>query len=1802
MSEVFQNRKSTLTLIIVLSLFLLVIDAFVYFHQQNYLHQRLQEHFEDQVALFFELGHKSFVNDDHTAIKNILDLWNSDEPEIFAVRVSAENGAVIAENANERPVDYSKAYRTKRQYDESTVIFFDLVADYSEINSEMLKLLIRLLGFSILLVGIMSYLLHRLAIIPIVSESKGRFASFVDNLPVVIYMKNLQGQYILSNKYLNQQLDLANSQVLGKTDKDIFKEDFAQKIMQDDKLVLAEKRAMEFEDYLLDETNDLIFYTTKFPIVSKHGDIEAIGGISVDITAYKKASEKLVKISRALKVLSEVDASMIHTCNERQWLNDVCQYLVDIGGYRFAWIGLAQEGNAKSILPVADAGYEDGYLSTLNLTWSDTVRGQGPAGTAVREKIACVISNTQIDPRFEPWRDDALKRGYNSVCSVPIVIGDSMGLLSLYSSEHDAFDSEEINLIEDIAEDIGFGILNFRTRAENKKTQDALSSEKQKFEQIVEGIDAGVILLNSELRIIWANTTFQSWFGSLDSIKGNHCYSVFGYADKTDNCSTCVAEKTQQVEKVVVAIKMPDGIEKYFELVTAPLFENDRIIQYVQMVLDVTERKVLENKRIEIEQRLNEAQHIAKLGSWQLDIKNNKFSWSDEVFNIFELDPKASEATYDTFFNVVHPDEREKVKKAYRESLLSKQPYEIVHRVLLGGGEIKFVHERCETSFDEQGEPLISIGTIQDITDQVQVEQALNESQDHYRRLIESTTAIPWEMDLKANRFIFVGPQAVKVLGYKVADWYQENFWQDHIHPDDKNETIKAFEAATQSGIDHEFEYRIISSDGRVVWVHDNVKVVKENDVPIRLQGFMFDVTDRRHAEEVLRRTQKMDAVGKLTGGIAHDFNNQLGVVQGYLDFLDAYTENSEKPHRWVMSASRATRRCIDLSKRLLNFSRQQQIEAEPVNINQALEKMHELIARSLTPRIEVKYDLDQKLWPVNINPGELEDVFLNLAINSRDAMPAGGCFSIRTKNHSLRDDEGLIISGMEPGDYIEIRITDTGTGIKQENLDRVFEPFFTTKEEGKGTGLGLSMVYSFVQRANGVIHMDSGAGEGTSFYIYLPRLLQDSDAVEVVSKDESVISVSGKGEIILVVDDEDELRNLAVVFLEMFGYKTLEAGNAAQAMNILTSDARVDLLFTDIIMPGGTNGYELAEKARGIRPDIKVLLTSGFTGDISQYQRSTDVLLNKPYSKQELLQHINDVLVFNDDAEKDEQVIDEQVKEQETAQTDVFEWDINLSTGHEVIDKDHQYLFKLLQDYSVALDNHTINQKAPEIFDELINYTDYHFAREEALMQACDYPHYENHRQVHKMLVTMVNDLVKVYRQDVDVFDHNSTVRFLKHWLTGHILGMDKAYVEYIQGNELQIEQAIAEVSGAENIDKPQTEKIKLAVVDDEISMGEFVCDVAESCDFNTVNYTHAADFIAHHDDEFNVIVLDLLMPDFDGIEMIRLLAGMDSGAALILISGVDESVLHSAQELAHEHGLNIAGTLQKPFHAHELKKLLEVVRAKVKKEKPVVVTSSSVENAEFEIADLQEALHLHQFIGYFQPQISIATHQVIGFEVLMRWNHPEQGLIPPFRFIPLAESSGLIDEMTWQLLEQVTREWQARQLEQTISVNMTAGMFKTLDLPEKLHAIGEKNGFTDSSRLMLEVTESALMEELTKSLDSLTRLRMKGFKLSIDDFGTGYSSMIQLYRAPFSELKVDQSFVMRMEKESEARAIVESTIDLGHNLNMKVVAEGVESASILHRLSELGCDIAQGYHIAKPMPIEAVPGWLEEWNGKYN
>jgi PAS domain S-box-containing protein len=404
--------------------------------------------------------------------------------------------------------------------------------------------------------------------------------------------------------------------------------------------------------------------------------------------------------------------------------------------------------------------------------------------------------------------------------------------------------------------------------------------------------------------------------------------------------------------------------------------------------------------------------------------------------------------------------------------------------------------------------------------------------------------------------------------------------------------------------------------------------------LPVQIGGawafsaFVRDLSERERAEAQLRQAQKMEAVGQLTGGLAHDFNNLLTVVISNLDLIESRVGDDAKTKLLAEQAIAAALRGAQLTQHLLAFARRQSLAAEPINVNEVAHSTTDLLRRTLGEHVSVELHLAEDLHPAFADPTQVGTALANLAINARDAMPNGGKLTIETANKHLDESYAADNLDVSPGDYVMLAVSDTGVGIPEDVLQHVFVPFFTTKPEGKGTGLGLSMVYGFVRQSGGHVKIYSEVGHGTTVRLYLPRA-KDGEALAREAHVETHDATQPDGATILVVEDNADVRQSVVRQLMSLGHAVLVAHDGPAALAILRSDQRVDLLFTDIVMPDMT-GYELAEAAREVRPDLKILFTSGFA-EASPHNGRVGLLLSKPYRLIDLRRMIRAALANGD-------------------------------------------------------------------------------------------------------------------------------------------------------------------------------------------------------------------------------------------------------------------------------------------------------------------------------------------------------------------------------------------------------------------------------------------------------------------------------------------------------------------------------------------------------------------------------------------
>jgi len=516
-----------------------------------------------------------------------------------------------------------------------------------------------------------------------------------------------------------------------------------------------------------------------------------------------------------------------------------------------------------------------------------------------------------------------------------------------------------------------------------------------------------------------------------------------------------------------------------------------------------------------------------------------------------------------------------------------------------------------------------------DMTERKQAEKAIRLRDERFALLSRATNDVIWDWDLETDA-IWWNEALTTLFGYDPdATEMASTSWTNRIHPDDRERIVDSIHAAIDgTGTNWAGRYRFMHADGRPRQVVDRGLLLRDGGgKAVRMIGSIIDVTEQQDLEERYRQAQKLEAVGQLTGGVAHDFNNLLTIIMGNAELMQDSLEDGHPSRVFADMTARAADRAAELTNRLLAFSRKQALQPRVTDVNAVISGFEGMLRRTLGEDIDIEIVRAGGLWRTEVDVGQLEAAILNLANNSRDAMPGGGSLTIETANASLDDTYASSEPELLSGQYVVVVLSDTGSGIPKEQIDRVFEPFFTTKDVGKGTGLGLSMVYGFVKQSGGHIRVYSEANEGTTVKMYFPRHFDPPLAPSLGPK--TGVLIRGQETILVVEDDEMILRQLSAQLSDL-GYTVISASAGAAALLTLGDRPDIDLLFTDVVLPGGMSGRQLADAARESRPDLKVLYTSGYSQNAIVHHGRLDPgveLLSKPYRRAELAAKIRKVL-----------------------------------------------------------------------------------------------------------------------------------------------------------------------------------------------------------------------------------------------------------------------------------------------------------------------------------------------------------------------------------------------------------------------------------------------------------------------------------------------------------------------------------------------------------------------------------------------
>ncbi|HEY1719621.1 MAG TPA: PAS domain-containing protein [Magnetospirillaceae bacterium] len=688
----------------------------------------------------------------------------------------------------------------------------------------------------------------------------------------------------------------------------------------------------------------------------------------------------------------------------------------------------------------------------------------------------------------------------------------------------------------------------------------------------------------------------------------------------------------------------PDG-ERRWVLRQAEMVmgEGGKASKNISTFQDITDRRRMEEELQVSREHLARAQRIGRIGSAEVDLQTKRAYWSDGMFDLLGLERSKATIGGDTFMNAVHPDDRELVAQHRTIALRGATTMPLEFRIVRPDGSTRWIYHKVEMVLGADGRPHKLIGIDQDITDLKQAMQELGERDVQYRdsqkhlalaqrvgrigsvEFNRTTNASQWSDEMFA---LFGLDPATAQTG--------EATFLSVIHPDDREVMRRRRDNLVRGESNTVNEFRILRADtGEMRWIQSQSGPIADPDSPNIAVATFQDITElklaqnqREEVERQLMQAQKMEAVGNLTGGIAHDFNNLLNVILGRLDLIES--ELSDRPllREWVQICSAAARKGASLTRNMMAFARQQPLRPTAIDLTESIREMVRILQRSLGDAIEIKVVVEDGLWICEADPAQLQSALLNLALNARDAMPDGGKLTIDAHNGRLDANYAARNADVKPGDYVILAVTDTGTGMPANVIERAFEPFFTTKEVGKGSGLGLSMVYGFARQSGGHVKIYSEMDHGTTIRLYLPR----STKVETEAEPEAALTVEtphaeipplvNGHETILVVEDDDDMRDLSAAVLERLGYVVLSARDAESAIPVFAAHPEIALLLTDISLPGSMNGRKLADQLTGLRPTLKVLYMSGYSEDAVIHQGRLDPgvrLLQKPFQNEDL-------------------------------------------------------------------------------------------------------------------------------------------------------------------------------------------------------------------------------------------------------------------------------------------------------------------------------------------------------------------------------------------------------------------------------------------------------------------------------------------------------------------------------------------------------------------------------------------------------
>ncbi len=772
------------------------------------------------------------------------------------------------------------------------------------------------------------------------------------------------------------------------------------------------------------------------------------------------------------------------------------------------------------------------------------------------------------------------------------------------------------------------------------RSRERLRKRKEEFLATTDVMTAKIWYIDREGRVRRVNTSAAQGLGlPVHAIVGKPLCELITPDDlsRFSNENEEVIRSGKPKLNVTERLTLPNGAIVWAQTDRIPYYDEAGEIAGVAVFsIDITEHKRAEEALYISRLQLSEAMDLARIVYWEHDPASNTYTFNDPFYTFYgttavqEGGYRMSGEEYATRF--IHPEDRSLYYRSVERAGGKGREFshDLEHRVVRRDGQVRHILARVRGIKDAEGRVIRRYGANQDVTERKEAGEALRRSEEKYRDIFERASEGIFQ-STREGRFITVNPAYARMLGYDSPEELMTNVVdigkQLYANPEDRDVSRRLSE---NPGALVTSENQFVRKDGRKIWVSVHARAVRDDEGRVLcFEGTMVDITEHKEAEQEratlqsrLRQSQKMEAIGTLAGGVAHDFNNILTALIGYGTLLQMKMEQSDPLRLYVDQIMSASQKAANLTHSLLAFSRQQPITLTPINVNTVVKGTEKLLRRLLTEDIILKTVTRAEEHTVMADITQIDQILLNLATNARDAMPNGGTLVIETELTTLDDSFSRTHGFGEPGKYLHLSVSDTGTGMDERTKEKIFLPFFTTKEVGKGTGLGLATVYGIVKQHDGYVTVASELHKGTTFHLYFP-----TRRAHPREEEPSPNRIVGGTETILVAEDNDEVRRLMTEMLVDSGYSVIEAHDGADAIE--NARREVDLLILDSVMPT-KNGREAYDAIKELHPSIRVIFTSGYTRDIildKGIEHGRYDFLAKPLQRNKLLEKVREVL-----------------------------------------------------------------------------------------------------------------------------------------------------------------------------------------------------------------------------------------------------------------------------------------------------------------------------------------------------------------------------------------------------------------------------------------------------------------------------------------------------------------------------------------------------------------------------------------------